>query len=463
MRIVSICFIVLTLSTTALADVTLPAIISDNMVLQRNTEITCWGHADPHESITILPTWQQSRLSTQADAAGQWSVKLSTTADVGPHALTIQANNHLTIQNILFGEVWLCSGQSNMEWSVAQTDNAQAEIAAADYPQIRLFTVKKTIADQPQLDCSGAWSACSPQTIPAFSAVAYFFGRELHQKLNCPMGLINSSWGGTTVEAWTSKKALEQNELYDYVVANCNKFKFQKFQSPTVLYNGMIAPLIPFSLRGAIWYQGESNCGYADTYSELLATLIHNWRSDWAIGDFPFYFVQIAPFNYFSETEAAILRQEQFETLSVPNTGMAVTLDIADIYDIHPTNKQDVGKRLSLWALAKTYGQKDLIYSGPLYKSMTIEGNRIRLFFDHVGSGLISKTGPLRFFTIAGKDRKLHPANADIDPANNTVVVYSHDVPNPVAVRYGWLSYATGNLFNKENLPASTFKTDNWP
>ncbi len=501
-------FVLVLLSAgTGLAEVRLPAVIGDNMVLQRRMEVPIWGWADPGEEVTVSIDPRSRKRRVAADKDGKWMVKIKPPASAGPHEITISGENTITISNVLVGEVWVCSGQSNMEMSVGRFRgfktgvlNYKTEIAAANYPNIRLFTVAKTVANRPLTDCSGNWSACSPETAAPFSAVAYFFGRELHNRLDVPVGLIFTSWGGTVAEAWTRHEVLAADEEFRPVIerfdqawgeylkalkdynrklsdwlgaAETHAKKGQALDepvkpnsplgknTPSRLYNGMIAPLIPYGIRGAIWYQGESNAKRAYQYRSLFPAMIKNWRDDWGQGDFPFYYVQLAPFRYGDEPRGVELREAQLKALSVPNTGMAVTMDIGNPTDIHPANKQDVGKRLALWALAKTYGVKDIVYSGPLYKSMRLEGDGIRIFFDHVGGGLIARGPNLTDFVIAGKDRKFVDANAVID--GDTIVVSSDKVSEPVAVRYAWRNEAQGSLFNAESLPASSFRTDDWP
>jgi sialate O-acetylesterase len=451
-RVSVCCTLVAAWATIAAAAVKLPAVIGDNMVLQRGQPVPIWGWADKGEEVTVAVAGQS--LAAKADDKGCWKVIL-TKLDVGePLTMTVKGSsgNTLVLKNILVGEVWVGSGQSNMEFGLNGCRNAQQEIAAAQYPKIRLFTVTKNNAPQPQIDCHGNWTECSPATVPGFSAVAYFFGRDVFQKLGVPIGLIHTSWGGTPAQFWTSRKVLESDPMLKPLV-----------QGGSGLYNGMIAPLIPYAIRGAIWYQGESNIGGAYQYRTLFPAMIANWRTDWGQGDFPFGFVQIAPFNYGGQPPAmcAELWEAQLLTLKAsPNTGMAVTMDIGELNNIHPTNKQDVGKRLALWALAKVYGQ-DLVYSGPIYKSMAVEGQKIRVQFDHVGSGLAASDGkPLIDFTIAGADQKFVPATAEID--GNSLVVHSDQVTEPVAVRYAWRKDATPNFANKEGLPASPFRTDTW-
>jgi len=493
--------VVLVCAAASFADVKLPAAISDNMVLQQGMKVSIWGWAEPGEKVAVGGNWQSLGWHTTADKDGRWMVKIKPPKAGGPYKMTINGKNTITIKNILVGEVWVCSGQSNMERSVKRSANAEQEIVSANYPNIRLFAVRKTIADSPQTDCSGNWSSCSPETVADFSAAAYFFGRELHSRLGVGVGLIQTCWGGTPAEAWTRHEVLASDPelkpivdrfdeawgnylkaINDYTqeliswLSAAEKAHVEGGQipgepdkprspsgprTPSRLYNAMIAPLVPYGIRGAIWYQGESNTGRAWQYRKLFPAMIENWRNDWGQGDFPFYYVQIAPFKYGKEFIGVELREAQLKALSVPNTGMAVITDIGNINDIHPKNKQDVGKRLALWAMAKTYGREEIVCSGPIYKSMKIEGDKIRLFFDYVDGGLVAKGGPLTHFTIAGEDRKFVEANARID--GDTIVVSSDKVKNPVAARFAWSNAAVPNLFNKARLPASSFRTDDWP
>jgi sialate O-acetylesterase len=491
----------------AAAEVKLPAIFADHMVLQRGVPVPVWGWADADEAVTVT-LGDQSQKAT-ADASGKWCVKLPQREAGGPLQLTIKGRNTIEIKDALVGEVWLCSGQSNMAMTVGGVKNAAEEKAAAKYPQIRMFTVARTPAETPQDKCGGDWKVCSPDTVSGFSAAGYFFGLELHLRLEVPVGLINSSWGGTPVQAWTSLEAqralpalqpmLEgwKRQIADYNPEAAQK-RFEKQLAewkakaaaakeadkqaprrpqspidprmsphrPANLYNGMIAPLSPYALRGAIWYQGESNAGGtgAALYGLQLATMIKNWRQLWGQGDFPFEWVQLpnfrAPQKAPVETSGWVIVQEQMlKTLAVPNTGMAITIDVGEADDIHPRNKQDVGKRLALWALGTTYG-KDIVYSGPLYKSMSKQDSKIKVTFDHVGGGLVAQGGKLKGFAIAGENREFVFADAQI--LGDTVVVSSPQVAAPVAVRYGWAQNPDCNLFNKAGLPASPFRTDEW-
>ncbi|MCS7303589.1 MAG: sialate O-acetylesterase [Thermoguttaceae bacterium] len=445
------------------AEVRLPKILGDNMVMQQQTEVRIWGWADPDEEVTVQ--LQEQKVSTKADTKGRWLVKLRTPEAGGPYEVhVIGKTNHITLRNVLVGEVWVASGQSNMQWPVSRSDNAQQEIAAAKYPKIRFFTVPQTISDKPLDDWEkGAWVECSPETVAGFSAVAYFFGRHLHQELGVPVGLINSSWGGTICEAWTSLNALQTDEDFKPILERAKQFNPKNPNQPAVLFNGMIHPLLPFVIRGAIWYQGESNVGRAAQYKKLFPIMIQDWRHRWQIGDFPFYYVQLAPFQYGNRVKPECLPElweAQLQTLRLPNTGMVVTTDIGNIKDIHPTNKQEVGRRLALWALAKIHG-KSIVYSGPLYDGYMVEGNKIRIKFRYAEEGLVCKGDRLIHFSIAGEDGKFVPADAIID--GSTVVVSSPQIAKPVAVRFGWVDTAEPNLFNKAGLPASPFRTDTFP
>ena len=505
--VVAACLLVTCSIAAAPAEVRLPAVIGDNMVLQQGQPVPVWGWADPGEMIAVTIAGQS--VTAKAGPQGRWQVRVKELKPGEPLQMAVNGSSgsKVTVKNILVGEVWVCSGQSNMAWPVSRADNPEQEIAAAGYPKIRLFSVLNKTAHTPQIDCGGQWVECNPVAVPGFSAVAYFFGRHLHKELGVPIGLVQTAWGGTPAEAWTSRKALEARpslkpllEQWDRRIADFDaaaagasyRTQLQKWEQaakkakqegrrpprkprapgnpadsphrPANLYNGMIAPLIPYAMRGAIWYQGESNVSRAYEYRTIFPTMIENWRADWAASEFPFGFVQLAPFRYGQQDPAncAELWEAQLRTLeNVPNTGMAVTMDIGNVGNIHPGNKQDVGYRLGLWALATVY-EKDLVYSGPIYKSMKVEGQRIRLEFDHTGGGLAARGGkPLSHFTIAGADRQFHPATAEID--GGTLVVHSDRVKQPIAVRYAWRDDAVPNLANKEGLPASPFRTDDFP
>jgi len=622
------------------AEIVLPKILGDHMVLQQDGAAPIWGKAAPGESISVRADWRWRAITTTADGEGKWMVKIPTPKPGRSHTITISGkNDQIVLHDVLIGEVWVCSGQSNMEFPVGYqyqgywgVTNWEGELQHADFPEIRLFTVANGFALLPQFDCAGNWTNANAETVRAFSAVGYFFGRDLHEKLKVPVGLISADFGGTVCEAWTSAGTLKQfpdfadglrtveierdhpealaqanaakiaawtNEIASIAGAMTNTaadlddsswnvatnlgqwtgdiqfyegfitfrksfdlpeswtnrdlvlelgpvddidftsingvrigqtageatwsvprayaipastlkagsnvlsvcvlntggpggiygparlhpvggndsisldhdWRFQvgpKYSSlpqlalradantPSVLFNAMIAPLIPFGIRGAIWYQGESNIGRAGQYRRLFPAMIADWRSHWGEGDFPFYFVQIAPFRYPNPGMSAELREAQLLSLRVPNTGMAVTMD-SDSNNLHPRNKQPVGHRLALWALAKTYGEKNLVCSGPIYKTMKVEGDKARLFFDHVGGGIVAN-GELAHFTIAGADGKFVPAQATID--GDTILVSNGTLSRPVAVRYGWNDTDESSFGNREGLPAASFQTD---
>lgn len=626
---------------TLRAEVTLPKIFGDNMVLQRDRAIVVWGWASAKEKITVQLNKQTKTVSAGKD--GQWKVSLSAEAAGGPYQLVVKGKNTITLSNVLIGDVWICSGQSNMEWVVRNSNNAAEEIKQAQYPAIRHFKVPNTVASTPKNDLpDGSWKLCTPENVGDFTAVGYFFARELVKELNVPIGLINTSWGGTHSETWTSREAFEGSDEFKEMIAsmprlnldsiareraaamqkhieglqgsmnvssaeietwrqptlNDNQWKKMhvpglweqqalgdfdgvvwlrksftvtaadagkeatlelamiddsdetyvngvragstrgysekriyripagilkegnnvvavrvedtgggggiygdesqvrivtdtKSQSlagdwsfrveavsrraatvgpnsyPTLLFNAMINPLLPLGIKGALWYQGESNAGRAYQYRKAFPLMITDWRKRWAQGDFPFYFVQLASFNAGHGTSAtgsswAELREAQTMTLSLPNTGMAVTTDVGDANDIHPRNKQDVGKRLAALALARTYG-KSVVDSGPVYKSMEVKADRIIVTLGNTGGGLVAKDryGYLKGFEIAGADQKFQYAKAYVD--GNTVVVYHESVKAPVAVRFGWADDASDdNLYNKEGFPAVPFRTDTW-
>jgi len=610
------------------------------MVLQRDKPIKIWGWADANENVTVSFKGQTKKI--KADKSGKWVVALSAEPAGGPYQLTVKGKNTITLNDILIGEVWVCSGQSNMEWTVRNTNNAEQEIQDARYPEIRQFLVQKSVASSPADDVKGGdWKICSPENVPAFTAVGYFFARELYQTHKVPIGLINTSWGGTHSETWTSRQAFEQSDEFKEMIASLpeldlealskqryeeqlkklralnfnlpatgvegwknpdytdNQWKTMKLPGlweqqglaevdgilwfrktitigpddagkeallelgmiddsdetfvngvaigstnsynekrkykipagilkvgnnliavrvhdsggnggiygdpldmklttfckivialtgnwsvnieqllagntsigpnsyPTLLFNAMISPLLPYAIRGALWYQGESNAGRAFQYRTAFPLMIQDWRSHWKQGDFPFYFVQLASFNSANGTSEkgstwAELREAQSLTLLLPNTGMAVTTDIGEAKDIHPRNKQDVGKRLAAIALNKVYNQNN-VFSGPTYEKMSVDGNRIRISFKNVGGGLLvkDKYGYLKGFEVAGADQKFHYAKAWVE--GNDVIVSADLVTNPVAARFAWADNPEdANLFNTEGFPASPFRTDSW-
>lgn len=640
MRTLFTLLITISISLPGYTQIRLPKLIADHMVIQRNKPIAIWGWASPREKVTVK--FRDRQAKTTADKSGKWRVELAPEPAGGPYQLTVSGKNTITLNDVLVGEVWVCSGQSNMEWPLSAAKNAEQEMAGADYPQIRQFLVQKAVASTPQEEVKdGDWSVCSPETAGSFTAVGYFFARELFQDLKIPIGLINTSWGGTHSETWTSREAFAGSPEFKDMIASMpaldleklakqkqeeqiarlkslnvalppsgveqwkdlafdasawnkmtlpglwegrglpdfdgvvwfrkvisipsadaarsavlelgpiddsdaafvngvrvgetlnkyNKDRVYKIDAdvlragdnviairvddtgggggvygtpeqmkltladgttqklagewswsvekvvgsqavgpndyPTLLYNAMLSPLLPARIAGAIWYQGESNAGRAYQYRTAFPLMINDWRAHWKQGDFPFYFVQLASFNAGNgDSEKgstwAELREAQTMTLDLPNTGMAVTTDIGEANDIHPRNKQDVGKRLAALALKNVYA-KDVVASGPTYKRMTTDGNNVRLTFDNIGSGLLvkDKYGYLKGFEIAGADRKFHYAMARVE--GNEVVVSCAGVADPVAVRFAWSDNPEdANLFNKEGFPAVPFRTDAW-
>jgi sialate O-acetylesterase len=507
-------------ASPARADVKPHALFSDGMVLQRGTKCPIWGKADPGEQVrvqfagTTANAAAASSVSVNADNDGKWQIHLPMPAEMagGPYELTIQGKNTITLKNVYVGEVWICSGQSNMEWPLRRAHNAEEAIKNAANARIRLFTVPKNTSDKPLKGFKGdpKWQECNSDTVENFSAVGYFFGRDLQKALDVPVGLIHTSWGGTVAEAWTTRAALENKaelkslvEQYDNgrpsAQANYEK-AMKKYEAdlvkhkaavakakeegkpppraprrpvepdknpnrPCVLYNAMIHPLQPFAIKGAIWYQGESNANRAYQYRTLFPAMIQSWRATWKQGEFPFLFVQLAPYMPIvsepQDSAWAELREAQLRTsLHCKNTGMAVITDVGDPKDIHPTRKAPVGGRLALAARALAYGQ-NIEYSGPVYEKMTVKDGKAVLHFTHAGKGLEAKDGPLHGFTLAGTDRKFHNAKAEIQ--GDTVLVWCDQVTEPVAVRYGWANCPVVNLWNKDGLPASPFRTDDFP
>lgn len=441
-RTITIVLVLAALSVgLARADVRLPAVIDSHMVLQRDLPLPIWGWADPGEAISVRLD-NNPTVATRADERGNWKVTLPPVkADGKPHRLVVSGNNKIDLQDLLIGEVWVGSGQSNMEWSLGATVGAKKAIAAAKHPQIRLLHVPKVQAKEPAADVKAKWTVCAPETVGRFSGVLYYFGLRLHKELDVAVGLINSSWGGSPIEPWTTTE-----------------------EGSGGMYNGMIAPLQPLAIRGAVWYQGETNVMNKNglAYYDKTKALIEGWRKSWGL-DLSFYFIQIAPWGGgYQPGQLPALWEAQVASLKIPGTGMVVTTDLVDnINDIHPRNKLDVGNRLALWALAKNYGKTDLVYSGPLYKSMQVESDKIRVRFAHVGGGLKSRDGkPLSEFQISGAEGQFRPAQAVID--GDSVVVQAPGVQRPTHVRFGWHRTANPNLINAEGLPASPFQTDNW-
>jgi sialate O-acetylesterase len=457
----------------ARADIRLPGLYSDNMVLQRGAHAPVWGWADDSEEVTVTFRGQTVKATAKN---GKWMVHLSNLEAGGPDLLVVEGKNRLELKHVLVGEAWICSGQSNMGWPLQNAFEPEADIAASANPNLHLFLVPPTKANTPLDDVKSHWTECGPQTCAGFSAVAYYFGRDLQKALNVPLGLIETCWGGSPAEVWISQDVLESNpdykrDILDAYVAAVKKAEASQDKKqnpgwkPTELYNGMIAPLIPYAIKGAIWYQGESNAGRAHQYRTLYPDLIRNWRRDWGQGDFTFLAVQLAPFQAIQaeprESAWAELREAQLlATKVLPKVGLAVITDVGDEKDIHPKKKAPVGARLALAARGITYGEA-IEYSGPVYRSLEVRGDKAILSFDHVDGGLEARDGDLKGFVVCGADRKFVWAKAEID--GEKVVVSSPKVAEPVAVRFGWADFPVVNLWNKAGLPATPFRTDDFP
>lgn len=489
------------------ADVRMPKVFTDDMMLQRDKPVRVWGWAEAGEDVSVALAGKTA--ATKADAGGAWKVELPALKEGENLEMTITGKNSVTLKNIIVGDIWVCSGQSNMEWAMRQIPAAE-DVKAADFPKIRHIKIRKTKSDRPAADAvtDTPWLVCTPATVPGFTAAGFYFAREIHQKTGVPIGLVSSNWGGTRIEPWTAQEGLEimdvhykeqlpklLTEMESWVAQSRKNLAAGAEVTPppavparprssrewSVMYNAMIHPIVQMSIKGALWYQGESNGNEGESYFHKKQALIGGWRKNFAQGDFPFYFVQLANFQSPGTDPAggsgwARLREAQVKTLTVPNTGMAVIIDnapLAEAKDIHPKNKFDVGLRLAQWALAKDYGQKDVVASGPLFKSLNIQGGKAHLTFDYTGSGLMvakkeglkpaaeAKDEKLKRFAVAGEDRKWFWADAVIE--GNTVVVSSPDVKAPVAVRYAFEMNPDGaNLYNREGLPTSPFRTDNW-
>jgi sialate O-acetylesterase len=496
----------------ALADVRLPALFTDHMVLQQGQKNRVWGTADAGEDIIV--TIGNQRHTATADNKGKWQVTLEALQVLGPDALpytlSITGKNKLAVEDVLVGEVWICSGQSNMQWEVKQANDGDLEAKTAKYPKIRLISVPQVGTQEPQDDFKGKWEVCTPETAASFSAVGYFFGRQLHQTLDIPIGLIDDAWGGSACEAWVRRDLLEQDSKYAKLMADWEQreknFDAEKMKAanekqqadyreavanakaegkptppqprpqsnplignarPGNIYNGVLKPTIGYGIRGVIWYQGESNAGRAYQYRDLFPLMIRSWRDEWNVGDFSFYWVQLADFMQEkaepAESTWAELREAQTMTMAkLPNTGEAVIIDLGEARDIHPRNKQDVAKRLARWALARDYGLSNIQYHSPQYKSMEKQGNKVVLSFDHIGGGLYTfdTTSPVGF-AIAGDDKEFVWADAKL-VGNDKIEVSSDKVQDPVAVRYAWADNPVCNVYSREGLPLTPFRTDDF-
>jgi sialate O-acetylesterase len=488
------------------ADVRLPAIFGSNMVLQRDQQIPVWGFSSPRESVTVVFNGAVKR--TVGDENGRWSVVLDAMSDGGPFDMTVSGTNSIELRNILIGEVWICSGQSNMTMELKKTTGADEVIAASANPRLRLFTVKRVLSDTLLNDVQGTWEECSPEVSGDFSAVAYFFGKNLYDSLQVPIGLVHVSWGGTAAEGWMPRDVLESDPDFAPIIqrwvrdSTAYPEAIKEFNeklpalsaqwikdsaaavslgrslprkptaprgpghrdTPCGQYNGMLHPIIPFAMRGVIWYQGEGNASRAHQYRRLFPALITTWRTLWKQGEFPFYFVQLPNLNRQPEPSKsgwAELREAQMLTLALPNTGMAVTIDVGDPKDLHPANKRPVGERLAYIALAKTYG-KPIPYAAPIVQQVNFSGASATVRFEKTKDGLTTRDGKkLLGFTLAGNDKKFYPAQGVLK--GNEVIVSSPFVKRPESVRYAWADDPNGNLCTRSGLPVAPFRSDEWP
>jgi sialate O-acetylesterase len=437
-------------------NISLPEIFSDNMVLQQKSDVMIWGWAKTGEKIVLKADWLDTEITTTVDNQGKWNLILKTPSAGGPYNIHLKGYNELTLKNVLIGEVWLCSGQSNMEWSAAMgINNAEEEIKNANYPDIRFFSVYHATSIYPQDHFTGEWTACTSESMRNFSVIAYLYAKKLHEVLGVPVGVINSSWGGTPAEAWMPEEVIEKDDFLRQAATFQKPVPWGPVESGRI-YNSMISPLVHFRIAGVLWYQGEANTVNAYAYKEILTALIKSWRTGWGY-EFPFYYAQIAPYKYGKRYEGAEVREAQRKVLAVPNTGMVVLSDIGDTSNIHPKNKQDAALRFANLALNRYYKVIKTEDSGPLYKEMTIDRNKAIISFDHA-EGLYVKGKNPDWFEVAGEDKVFYPATAKIK--DNQVIVQSDHVKVPMVVRFAWSNTATPNLFNSANLPASCFKTE---
>ncbi|QNA46710.1 sialate O-acetylesterase [Lacibacter sediminis] len=443
----------------------LPGMFSDNMVLQQQELASVWGIDKPGAKISVRGSWGNNATAT-TDANGHWKLKLQTPAAGGPYTLVIKGSKEISLKNVLIGEVWFCSGQSNMEMPVKGYNNqpvigSNETILNSANDNIRFLNTPRSSSITPLYDVKGEWKVAGPATTGNFSATAYYFAKKIQSVLGVPVGIIQSAWGASTIESWMDKESLSafKNKMIPATLPD----SFPN-RTPTILYNSMLHPYVGYTLKGVLWYQGEANRENANEYHALFTSMINSWRTQWQQGDFPFYFVQIAPFEP-GKINAAFLREAQLQTmLSVKNTAMAVTMDIGERTVIHPAQKEQVGNRLAYWALAKDYNIKGIAFSGPVYKQLEKTTNgRLMLTFDYCEQGLSSFGKPLTDFEIAGEDKIFYPAQAMIrNDKSGVLVVWNDAVKNPVSVRYAFKNWAEGSLFNTQGLPASSFRTDNW-
>jgi sialate O-acetylesterase len=464
---------ILFLYAAANAQVKLASVFTSNMVLQQQSNVPIWGWDKPGSSVTVSTSWNKKSYKTRANAGGKWMVKITTPVYGGPYTVTISGGNAIRLDNVLIGEVWLCTGQSNMEipmkgYKSQPISGSVDAILRSANSNIHIYTVPRSSVTETQENSKPSeWHVASPEFVANFSATGYYFGRLLNDILHIPIGLISDCYGGSSAEAWMDAEGLKDFPEIK-IPAKTDSIKAVS-RTPTTLFNGMLNPVIGYGIKGCIWYQGESNYERPDQYEKLFPAMVKRWRGLWQQGDFPFYYVQIAPYDYAQlppynsggKYNSAYLRDAQRKSLNIiPNSGMAVLLDVGEQATIHPPRKEPAGTRLAYLALAQTYGITGFDYASPLYKAVTIEGNRATIRFEHAENGLTAYNKPLQYFEIAGKDKRFYPAQAAI--SGSTIVVSSPLVKEPVAVRYAFNDFVTGDLFGTNGLPVSSFRTDDW-
>jgi sialate O-acetylesterase len=453
--------VVLFLTLALKANIRLPNVINNNMVLQQQSAVKLWGWAGPAEKIFITTSWDNKTDSTVTTRDAAWTLNVKTPAAGGPYTITFKGQNTIVLNNVLIGEVWVCSGQSNMEMNDGWggIPDIKAALPTCANSNIRFFTIPKTTSKYPQDNCGGEWIACDSNTLKVFSAVAYFFGKKLNTEMNVPVGLISTNWGGTPAETWTETEAINNDAELKAAAAKQQPYDWWPYL-PGAAFNAMIAPVTNYNIAGAIWYQGEGNTISPDTYGKLLTTMIGSWRKAWN-KELPFYYVQIAPFTYENKFISSVIREQQTKAMAYPNVGMAVITDLVNnVKDIHPKGKRLVGERLANWALAQTYHKDGLLYKSPMYKSMEVQKNKAVITFDNAPNGLVATGKNITEVYIAGADKVFVPATAKIE--KDKLVVSSPKVPQPVAVRFSYSNAGMGNLFSKEGLPVNPFRTDDW-
>ncbi len=452
---------------TALGKVELPAVIADNMVLQQQSQVELWGKATADDEVTVVTSWNKRQYSTQSDASGRWKITIQTPQAGGPYAITFNDGSALTITNILIGEVWVCSGQSNMEIYMRGYTNqpvlrSNEILMHANNSQLRLFHIERNISNVPLVDCDGAWQLSSPQSAATFSAVGFQFAMKLQKLLGVPVGIIEAAWGGTPIEAWMTNKSLQSFPSVVIPTAE-NKIKANS-DTATCLFNAMINPIVGYGIKGFIWYQGENNRTNPSMYKDLMAAMVKGWRQKWEKDSLPFYYVQIAPYDYKGRLQDSVplLREAQAKASKIiPHSGMVVSIDVGNKHTIHPPDKTTIAKRLLYWALGDAYCWEGIAYQSPSFQEMKIENDVVTVSFIHAPHGLTSFDQKINGFELAGNDQVFYPARAKIK-GRGKVVLQSDRVPHPVAVRYLFKDWIEGSLYNTAGLPAGPFRTDHW-